>query len=265
MPKTSRNQKITRTCAVFCRMRLIGDDVSSLFPQRRFDDSGNRDSNGPRFSTDASRSDAEGRCLVADEGSPPWEFFEHPERLPADPTAQKKIRFVAKRFLRIYDWYPDSLEDVEQACWLALWKQFRNFDPARASWGTFVRRLAVSKCKDLRKFHRRKKRRATQRQWLEDNVPPGDEGEELSVEEVLDREVHHRRRFKRHFLTEFDRVDLQDAIDHLSPGLRKLAMLLQVYNYRETRETLALSRGRLKNDISALGQVLKQAGVEPLS
>ena len=89
--------------------------------------------------------------------------------------------------------------------------------------------------------------------------------ESVSNAVVLNREVHHCRRFKRHFLTEFDRVDLEDAIDHLSPGLRKLAMFLQLSNHREIRETLALTRCQFKNRISALGQILKQAGVEPLS
>lgn len=133
---------------------------------------------------------------------------------------------------------PDDREDVVQDALLGVWRALPSFDPTRASVSTYIERVVQSKItssiRDRRALKRRFSEPLTELQEARDAITA----------------IHYE-------------VDLQRALDRLSPYDRMVATLLVDQTPAEAARSLGIARSTLYVIIARIRKVFVDAGVYP--
>jgi RNA polymerase sigma-70 factor (ECF subfamily) len=184
--------------------------------------------------------------LAAEVCSPPVGDDDLLERMRSDDANAYRIlveRHIDRAYglaLRILK-NPADAEDVTQDSFVKAWVNRKNWQAGRAQFGTWLYRVIVNRCIDLR--------RSPKSEWIEDVPEPMDEGED-SVDSIHRRQVNGR---------------LEDALGRLPPQQRA-AMVLSYYEDMSNSEvadvmetTVAAVESLLKRGRQKLRDVLKRS------
>ena len=162
----------------------------------------------------------------------------------------------------------DDVEDIEQEMRLDLLQRLAKFDPAKATYNTFVARLVERQMSDMIR-HRKQDMRDYRREEssLQDIVESGGNGDEMveHIETVTQDEQDHR--FGRRIRSEQERLDLRldvpVVLSKVPPELRKLAELLQTVSISQAARELGIPRSTMYlSHLPKLRQAFKDMGLD---
>ncbi|OIQ88207.1 ECF RNA polymerase sigma factor SigW [mine drainage metagenome] len=120
-------------------------------------------------------------------------------------------------------------EDVTQDAFVKAWLNRHKWEPGRARFSTWLYRVVVNRCIDLR--------RAPRQEWIDDVPEPMDEGED-SVSSIHRRQVYGR---------------LEDALGRL-PTQQRVAVVLSYYEDLSNAEIAEV----MNSSVSAVESLLKR-------
>ena len=120
-------------------------------------------------------------------------------------------------------------EDVTQDAFVKAWTNRHKWEPGRAKFSTWLYRVVVNRCIDLR--------RAPRQEWLDDVPEPADEAED-SVTSIHRRQVYGR---------------LEDALGRL-PTQQRVAVVLSYYEELSNAEISEV----MNTSVSAVESLLKR-------
>jgi len=132
---------------------------------------------------------------------------------------------VAMRVLK----NPTDAEDVAQDAFVKAWLNRQRWEAGRAKFSTWLYRVVVNRCIDLR--------RSPKEEWLDDVPEPADEAED-SVSSIHRRQVYGR---------------LEDALGRL-PTQQRVAVVLSYYEDLSNAEIAEV----MSSSVSAVESLLKR-------
>jgi len=132
---------------------------------------------------------------------------------------------VAMRVLK----NPTDAEDVAQDAFVKAWLNRQRWEAGRAKFSTWLYRVVVNRCIDLR--------RAPREEWIDDVPEPADEAED-SVSSIHRRQVYGR---------------LEDALGRL-PTQQRVAVVLSYYEDLSNAEIAEV----MSTSVSAVESLLKR-------
>ena len=167
--------------------------------------------------------------------------------------ARSVIRNKARQLIGKYGFTHDDREDLEQEMVLDLLVRLPRFDPEKACLNTFVSRIVDRKVSTMIRRQRAGKRDHRREAWSLDE-PIGDGGGADRSEAVGEDDPEPDR---------LDlRLDLQVAVEDLSPELRRLVELLLTHTKVDAAAELGVPRSTLYgNGIARLRKAFEDRGL----
>lgn len=132
---------------------------------------------------------------------------------------------VAMRVLK----NPTDAEDVAQDAFVKAWTNRHRWEPGRAKFSTWLYRVVVNRCIDLR--------RSPREEWIDDVPEPADEAED-SVSQIHRRQIYGQ---------------LEDALGRL-PTQQRVAVVLSYYEDLSNAEIAEV----MSTSVSAVESLLKR-------
>jgi RNA polymerase sigma-70 factor (ECF subfamily) len=173
------------------------------------------------------------------------------------PFAIWLIRRKADRLVGRAGFSPSDREDLEQEIALDLLVRLKRFDPARATFRTFVVRVIDHKVADILE-----ERCAAKRDWrrngdsLDDLVDEEDGGRVERWQTLLGADGHDAE----------DRVDLrldiEAALRTLPPALQEACEWLRNQSYTEASRATGIPRSTLQDRMKKVRAVFEKAGLD---
>ncbi len=160
----------------------------------------------------------------------------------------KHIDFKAHQLLDKPGFTADDLEDIKQELILALWQSLPKYDPARASYNTYMIRVVEGQICKLLRYPKIKKRDYRQEGGsLHEEVPHAPEEGALRVNTIKQNDLDRHRGVSRRSEVQLQdlRVDLNLALADLPADLRRVAELLKFQSFEQAAAQLQISRSTL--------------------
>jgi RNA polymerase sigma-70 factor (ECF subfamily) len=175
------------------------------------------------------------------------------------------IHHTAKQMVGTANYSRHDLRDIEQDLIVDLLERLPKFDPAKATYATFVARVVERKRCNLMR-DRQAERRDLRREEtsLNDEVDIDDDGP-MPLSNAISQDDAHRRMGKQTRSAE-ERNDLRSDLDSvladLPPTLRRIAELLQSHSITDVAKLLGIPRGTLRSrHLKQLRTVLQSRGI----
>lgn len=154
--------------------------------------------------------------------------------------ALKLIYHKARQIVGKAGYTQDDVDDIEQELALDLLRRLPKFDPARATYNTFVARLVERKISNLIR-HRTQEVRDYRREVcsLNDDIDVGEDAPKQRLV-TINQDEHDRRSGK--YKREDMQLDIAAVLAELSPELRQAGELLMTMPVAQVAATLGVPR-----------------------